>query len=62
MLVVRGYAVVLTLIALYFVAAVATEVFVDDVLEPSSVYSYLLAGTILTSLVGFAVSVDIPAE
>ncbi len=50
----------LILMAIYFIFTVATEVFVDDYIQPDSLFTYLLAGTVLTTLASLAVNIEIP--
>jgi hypothetical protein len=47
-------------IAIYFIMAVAAEVFVDDFVKPGSLFLYLLVSTVVTSLAALTVNVDIP--
>ena len=47
-------------VAIYFLMAVAAEVFVDDFVKPGSLFVYILVGTVVTSLAALAVKVDIP--
>lgn len=52
--------VVLLMMALFFILAVAAQVFLDAVVEPKTVFVALLVGTILTGIASLAVNFDIP--
>lgn len=51
----------LIIIAIYFIMAVAAEVFIDDFLRPNSLFVYLLIGTVLTTLMAEVVNIDVPS-
>ena len=44
------FAVLFILIALYFTVTVAGEVFIDENVQPASLFLSLLAGTVITGL------------
>jgi len=42
-----------------FIAAVSAEVFVDDFIKPSSLFTYLFCVTMVTGIITLAVDIDI---
>lgn len=46
---------------IYFVMSVATEVFVDEFIKPSTLFSSLLVGTILSGVASLAIDIDTPS-
>jgi hypothetical protein len=57
---VRTVSALFLVMALYYVLAVASEVFVDDFVKPRSLFSYLLVSTILSGIVALVVEIDVP--
>ena len=57
---VRTFAVLLVVMAIYFIMAVASEVFIDDFIRPQSLFTYLLLSTIITSTAALTVDVNVP--
>lgn len=48
------------LMALYMVVSVATEVFVDDFLDPRSMFATMVASTLLAGALSLAIDVSVP--
>lgn len=59
--VVFALSVLLLLMGIYFVMSVATEVFVDEFIKPSTLFSSLLVGTILSGVASLAIDIDTPS-
>jgi hypothetical protein len=57
---VRTFAVLLIVMAIYFIMAVASEVFVDDFIKPQSLFTYLLISTLITSAAALTVNINVP--
>ena len=55
---VRTLSVLLIMIAIYFITAVAAEVFVDDFVRPHSLFAYLLASTLVASAITMTIGFD----
>lgn len=54
-------AVLLLLISLFFVVAVAAEVFIDDSIRPHSLFVYLLLSTAITGIATLGIDIPFPA-
>lgn len=48
------------IMAIYFIAAVAAEVFIDDNVRPKSLFTYLLITVLLTGTAALAIDIDVP--
>jgi hypothetical protein len=57
---VRTISVLMLVIAVYYIMAVATEIFVDDIIKPHSIFWYLLISTIITTVAALAINIEIP--
>lgn len=57
---VRATSVLLLVIAVYYIMAVATEIFIDDVIKPKTLFWYLLFSTIITTVAALAINIEIP--
>ena len=57
---VRMFSVLFILIAIYYIIAVAAEVFVDDFVKPHSLFTYLLVSSLITGIAAFVINIDIP--
>ena len=57
---VRTFSILFVLMALFLVFAVAAEVFIDDYLQPHSMFTYLVASTFLTGLASLIIDIDVP--
>jgi high-affinity K+ transport system ATPase subunit B len=57
---VRTFSVLFVVMAIYFVIAVAAEVFIDDYVKPQSVFAYLLVSTLVTGIATLGIKIDIP--
>lgn len=49
------------ILALCFIVAVATEVFIDDYVNPHSLFVYLFMGAAISSLILFIIDIKLPA-
>ena len=58
---IRTISVLFIVTAIYFIIAVAAEVFIDDFIKPQSLFSYLLISTILTGFAALAINIDVPS-
>lgn len=58
---VRSVAVVCLLIAICFVMAVAAEVYLDEFVQPHTLFSNLLLGTVITSLAMLPITIEVPS-
>lgn len=54
------FSVLFILIAIYYIIAVAAEVFVDDFVKPHSLFTYLLVSSLITGIAAFVINIDIP--
>jgi hypothetical protein len=57
---VRTISVLFIVTAIYFIMAVAAEVFIDDFIRPQSLFAYLLVSTLITGVAALAVDIDVP--
>jgi hypothetical protein len=57
----RTITAVLLLLSLYFVMAIAAEVYIDDFVKPRSLYASLLLSTFLTSTIALFITIEVPA-
>ena len=57
---VRTISILFIIMAIYFIMTVASEVFIDDFVKPSSMFVYLLLSTFLTGIAALAINIDIP--
>jgi hypothetical protein len=53
-------AIILLLLAIYFVQAVAVQVFVDDYIKPRSLFASLLEATVISGVAALAINIDVP--
>ena len=58
---IRSFSVFFVVLAIYFIIAVAAEVFVDDHIKPRSLFTYILASTVVTGIAALAVNINIPS-
>jgi hypothetical protein len=59
---VQSVAALVTVMAILFIMAVASEVFIDDFLEPSSMFGYLILTTLISGLTASVVVEKINAK
>jgi hypothetical protein len=52
--------VLLVMTAIYLITAVATEVFVDDFIKPTSLFGYYVVSTLVASGAALAIDLDAP--
>lgn len=57
----RTITAILLLLALYFVMAVATEVYLDEFVRPHSLFSSLLLSTFITSIAALFITIEVPS-
>jgi len=57
---VRTFSVLFILMAIYYIMAVVTEVFVDDFIKPRSLFTYLLVSTLITGIAALMINIDVP--
>jgi hypothetical protein len=53
-------AIILLLLAIYFVQAVAVQVFVNDYVKPRSLFASLLEATLISAVAALAINISIP--
>jgi hypothetical protein len=58
---VRTFSVLFIVMAIYYITSVTSEVFVDDLIRPQSLFAYLLISTFLTGAAAMAINIDIPS-
>jgi hypothetical protein len=46
--------------AIYYIMAVAAEVFIDDFVKPQSLFTYLLFSTLITGVAALMINIDVP--
>jgi hypothetical protein len=57
---VRTFSVLFVVVAIYYIMAVAAEVFVDDFVKPQSLFTYLLISTLVTGIAALTINIDVP--
>ena len=57
---VKTISVLLLLISIYYIISVGTEFFLDDYIHPSSMFSFLLISSTISSIACLIVDLDIP--
>jgi hypothetical protein len=54
------FAALLVVMAIYFILAVAAEVYIDDFIKPQTLFANLLISTLITGAASLAVDIDVP--
>lgn len=57
---IRTITVLILVMAIYFIMAISTDIFIDDFIKPHSVFLYLLISTLITGLAATIINIDIP--
>lgn len=57
---VRTFSVLFVVVAIYYIMALAAEVFVDDFVKPQSLFTYLLISTLITGIAALTINIDVP--
>lgn len=57
---VRTFSALCIVMAVLLIFAVAAEVFIDDYIEPRSMFAYLVLGTLITGTASLMVDIDVP--
>jgi hypothetical protein len=53
-------AVMLLLLAIYMAISVAATIVLNNLVSPHAAYMYMVTSTIITSMISFYISIDIP--
>ena len=57
---IRTLTVIILLISLYIVVGVGTEVFIDNIVQPKTMFFSLVAGTLVSSMATMFIDLDLP--
>jgi len=57
---VRTFSILFIIMAIYYIMAVAAEVFIDDFVKPQSLFTYLLFSTLITGVAALMINIDVP--
>lgn len=57
---IRTLTVIILLMSLYIVVGVGTEVFIDNIIKPKTMFFSLVAGTLVSSMATLFIDLDLP--
>lgn len=57
---VNTFSVLFIVIAIFFIMSIVVEIFLDDFIKPNSLFIYLFLGSLISTIAGLAININVP--